>query len=623
MEGGGGDGESAFDTWFNKLYLGGYRVRETQREFYHATTQTITPQEIRAMKALPKYHRDTQTKDLRNRMAQGKAHTMTQMDKPGVYVAQDYDYILQPRRYVSAEERYRMIVQKVVKIQSFVRKCYAIRKVRQMRKERDYRLAMLAEKERRRKELADKRRKKEIESRLHPKTIKDFEVLYNGLEHWRQQQSEKINMAGYSEPARLTALADLLDQEAALIQKIDRLKIVANEENRERSIIRSLDMMAAPKKWPVSKPPGSFTLVDTPNTIRARELRDLYHALNIAMLTVDERLQILLHVKYTVKEFDCNLTREIVELIDREGDLVSRGRDPQSLEGLRKRISTLFLQFIRTPEFNPESSMYQRFPDSNQAWKRDQSVYYCRGCTKYLPSTRFYLSTTIRQLGNCKSCTQKENIAHQRKDDSFYAEMLKLVRIQEHQKRSKLTASEDSSGSGSGNGSDGSGAFAAFRRGDFHDNAFALLQESDMRYLVDVIWNRQSAISAAKRVEELILTRWDPVVELSPWNCVLLTKAEAATHDRVVGETIVAMAKAAAKLNVVAAMRSGSRSVSQGNEALHKLYSEEFVNKVHQKHILARQHFAQLPTMERYLKRNYGDGRRDGKIDLKMAVGVV
>ena len=34
-----------------------------------------------------------------------------------------------------------------------------------------------------------------------------------------------------------------------------------------------------------------------------------------------------------VKEFDCNLTREIVELIDREADLLNRGRDPKSMEG--------------------------------------------------------------------------------------------------------------------------------------------------------------------------------------------------------------------------------------------------------------------------------------------------
>ncbi|KUF86901.1 hypothetical protein AM588_10002334 [Phytophthora nicotianae] len=59
---------------------------------------------------------------------------------------------------------------------------------------------------------------------------------------------------------------------------------------------------------------------------------------------------------YNVQEFDCALTRELVELIDREADMLSRGRKEKSLEGLRKRLTNLFLQFIETPEFNPEAA---------------------------------------------------------------------------------------------------------------------------------------------------------------------------------------------------------------------------------------------------------------------------
>ena len=66
--------------------------------------------------------------------------------------------------------------------------------------------------------------------------------------------------------------------------------------------------------------------------------------------------------KYTVKEFDCDLTRDIVELIEREEDLICRGRGDKSLEGLRRRLSNLYLQFIDTPEFNPEAANYQQVP---------------------------------------------------------------------------------------------------------------------------------------------------------------------------------------------------------------------------------------------------------------------
>ncbi len=90
----------------------------------------------------------------------------------------------------------------------------------------------------------------------------------------------------------------------------------------------------------------------TPFTTRAMELMQLYNGLNLPMLTIDQRLDVLLHVKWTVKEFDCNLTRELVGLIEREADLLNRGRNVKLLEGLRKRISSLFLTFIETPGEN-------------------------------------------------------------------------------------------------------------------------------------------------------------------------------------------------------------------------------------------------------------------------------
>lgn len=70
----------------------------------------------------------------------------------------------------------------------------------------------------------------------------------------------------------------------------------------------------------------------TPFTSRAKELGDLYQGLTLPNLRVDERLDVLLHVKWTVKEFDTKLTKEIIELIDREADLLNRGRPDKSLE---------------------------------------------------------------------------------------------------------------------------------------------------------------------------------------------------------------------------------------------------------------------------------------------------
>lgn len=55
-----------------------------------------------------------------------------------------------------------------------------------------------------------------------------------------------------------------------------------------------------------------------------------------------------------MQEHQCPLTQDIVDLIDREVDLMTRGLEAASLAGLRRRISTLLLQYIKTPAFNPE-----------------------------------------------------------------------------------------------------------------------------------------------------------------------------------------------------------------------------------------------------------------------------
>ena len=132
-----------------------------------------------------------------------------------------------------------------------------------------------------------------------------------------------------------------MHKETKILQQIDRLKIQANSKNKQEKINNFLRAMSDPKLWKRSD--GRFTEVHTPFSTRAKELMDLYNGLLLPNLSTDERLDVLLHTKWTVKEFDCNLTRVIVELIDREADMLNRGRGEGSLEGLRRRLSNLFL----------------------------------------------------------------------------------------------------------------------------------------------------------------------------------------------------------------------------------------------------------------------------------------
>lgn len=90
--------------------------------------------------------------------------------------------------------------------------------------------------------------------------------------------------------------------------------------------------MSCSKKWEAET--GEVVEVETPFTTRARELMELYVGLSSPPSSLDERLDVLLHVKWTVKEFDCKLTREIAELIDREADMLNRGRKSLALQGV-------------------------------------------------------------------------------------------------------------------------------------------------------------------------------------------------------------------------------------------------------------------------------------------------
>ena len=118
-----------------------------------------------------------------------------------------------------------------------------------------------------------------------------------------------------------------------------------------------------------------YVQVITPNVMRAREVKDLYNSLKATNVNMEERLTILLNTKMTVGDKRKSLigkehsTRkhteimdEILELINREANLLNRSRPEKSLAGLRLRLANLFLQFIELPENNPDTSERQIIP---------------------------------------------------------------------------------------------------------------------------------------------------------------------------------------------------------------------------------------------------------------------
>jgi hypothetical protein len=104
------------------------------------------------------------------------------MTARGVYVSTEEDIVLKAREYTTSEIHAEFITATVVRMQCFVRRCLARELVGKRRSEKRSRQVALVAKETRRKRLAEGQKNREIDARLHPKTSKDFEILYNGLE---------------------------------------------------------------------------------------------------------------------------------------------------------------------------------------------------------------------------------------------------------------------------------------------------------------------------------------------------------------------------------------------------------------------------------------------------------
>eukprot|EP00698_Gefionella_okellyi_P004394 TRINITY_DN14057_c0_g1_i1.p1 TRINITY_DN14057_c0_g1~~TRINITY_DN14057_c0_g1_i1.p1 ORF type:complete len:396 (+),score=79.15 TRINITY_DN14057_c0_g1_i1:35-1189(+) len=343
-----------------KPFIGGFRHRKTGVEYHHAVTQTPAPSPKEPKVIKEKAHRDTQTAKIASRTTQGRREAGAQTKRPGLDIEERTDVPLHARPYFDSASYMKLIEQKALIIQCFARGWFARTVARQMRADLDTKRQEHAERDQLKREAFESKKLTEIERRMHPRSREDFDVLYNELEAWRLQETKRINAMDRPEQERMSLLAQLLYKETKLLQTIDKLKLSAGQENKDERVQRQLELMAAPKKWEMSD--GVVADVHTPYTTRSRELLELYTGLKMTNLSLDNRLDVLLHVKYTVKQFDCNLTREIVDLIDREADMLNRGRPDKSLAGLRHRTANLFLQFVETPEFNAEAARFQRVP---------------------------------------------------------------------------------------------------------------------------------------------------------------------------------------------------------------------------------------------------------------------
>ncbi|NWV70374.1 IQUB protein, partial [Malurus elegans] len=519
---------------YKKPFLGGFRNVSTGVEFHNAGSQTKPKK--RPDKGIQLFSKETQTVVDKNKLQQTRNTTSTQMTKIGLYVSNVTDKLISPGKYFTAEEYHKRRLEAVIVIQKYFRRWYAVRLVQNLLEEKRLRLAWEAQEELRKKREREELLRREYEKKLNPKTREDFELLYHDLELWLQEETERINQT-LTGAERKTALCALLEEETELIACIEMHRLHANVENQQKAILHLLKKCAQPRRWKAFD--GRITEMATQSSLRGKELLEMYISISAKDIPKDERRSVLLALKCIVKEHDCKLTQEIVALINRELDLMSRGVKECNLEGLRKRICTLFLQYVKIPEFNPEVARLLKVPqDPLQLYK---NIYFCHSCENYLPSSEFPIPSNSRTIGKCRSCYQLDNEARLR--EAYYKYRL----ILESLRKAEVDYQDDT-------------------------KIVFLVQLPDMQYLIEKIWNGRSVLSACSDLYDLVMVRWDKQQEWSPWNTILLTKTEADAHLKLID--------------------------------LQQAYEAPFIDIIKQRHIRAKNYFAQIPAMSSFLRRN-------------------
>ncbi|XP_012329528.2 IQ and ubiquitin-like domain-containing protein isoform X6 [Aotus nancymaae] len=406
---------------FHKPFLGGFRHKITGVEYHNAGTQTI-PRKIPERPSV--FCRDTQTVFEKKKLQQTTNTASTQMTNIGVYVSNMTDKLVTPGKYFSAAEYHAQRLKAVIVIQTYFRQWHAKTFVENVRRQKSLRLEWERQEELRKIREKEEWIKLDYDRRHNPKTNEDFELLYNALEFWWQEELKRINQS-FTGAERKAALRELLEKETQIIASIGRHRYNAYMANQEAAVQAFLDKVP---------------------------------------------------------------------------------QDP--------------LKFYK-------------------------KIYFCHSCQLYLPSTAFSISSTSRRIYRCRNCISLENEA--RKRESFLKYKCLLQQLY-------------------------------YTEADYEDDskiAF-LMQLQDIQYLTENIWASQSVLSAWDNLSDLVMVRWNKSLEWSPWNCILLTKDEAAAHLKLT-------------------------RIEEG-------YERSFIHKIKHKHILAKNYFSQIPVLASFIL-------DDGEID--------
>uniref|UniRef100_A0A182UHM6 IQ motif and ubiquitin-like domain-containing protein n=1 Tax=Anopheles melas TaxID=34690 RepID=A0A182UHM6_9DIPT len=504
-----------------KPFVGGYINKQNNVEYHHAFTQTGPPAD-RLARPGTKFSRDTQT--VCERTTTTTIPRSQAVQHSGLAVAERKvpdGPCRQPLPYETAQEleRRKDVAGKVLLIQRNFRRVLWQRLVKKSAAEWRALQQRQQANEAGAQESKTHAHNKTAVARAYPKTNEEFDALFAQIHCWKENEMKLIREK-YSGAPKIAEMNILLDKEIQLLNGVERQRRAIRREQLEEVVERQLVKISEPKRWVGYN--NRVIEMETPQTQRARFLLVYYRRLKMALPPSaggdpQEHMALLDELADVIVQENHPATEELENLLQRERKLLLCHLRTEDLSILRKRQLTLLADIIRT--------------DPEKARERPVTKL-CRKCKKLRPANAFTVHTRQRSADVCGQCT---SLLGSTVDIAVYRSILRAIRRDER------------------------------KRGSLASYAF-IIQENDIKHIVENIWHGHSVISNDTDRADLMLPRWNVAQDWSPWNCICLTEQETRAHLKL--------------------------------HRLDRFYQPSVLKEIQSKHALARSVFGQLREID-------------------------
>ncbi|ETN62722.1 hypothetical protein AND_005579 [Anopheles darlingi] len=505
-----------------KPFVGGFINRQTKVEYHHAFSQTGPPSE-RIGRPGAKFSRDTQTvceRHTTTAIPRDQSVQFSSVEESGDGCKVPTGPCLIPNRYEPYQElaKRKDIDGKVRLIQRNFRRALWQRLIRKSAAEWRQLQQQQLENESAAKTSRAAANNKTLIARTFPKTKEEFDALFAQIHCWKENELKLIRER-YSGAPKIAEMNILLDKEIQLLNGVERQRRAIQRELTDVVVEKRLTKISEPKRWVGCN--NRVIEMETPQTQRARFLLGYYQRLKDvpepAPADPQERIGLLDELSDVIVQESHPATEELESLLQRERQLLLCRMDSNDLSPLRKRQLALLAEIIRSEPGKAREKTARKL---------------CRKCKKLRPTNAFTVHTRQKSADICETCT---SLLGSTVDIAVYRSILRAVRRDER------------------------------KRGSLASYAF-IIQENDIKHIVERIWHGHSVISNDSDRADLMLPRWNVAQDWSPWNCVCLTEHETRAHLKL--------------------------------QRLDRYYQPSVMKEIQSKHSLARSVFSQLREID-------------------------